>query len=83
MYKHLGYNICQQEEGIAMGLPLSLLVANIYTECVEEIALGATLLKPTIWLRCIDEAVKLLTQWQLKFTIKRPFLRNMDSDFSF
>ena len=39
---HLGSNIYRQEEGLAMGSPLSPVLANIYMEYFEEMALGST-----------------------------------------
>ena len=38
-----------------MGLPLSLVLANTYMEYFEEMALGSTSLKPSMWLRYIDD----------------------------
>ena len=43
------------EEGLAMGSPLSLVLANIYIEYFEEMALGSTTLKPSMWLRYVDD----------------------------
>ena len=47
-YFGMGSNIYRQEEGLAMGSPLSLVLANIYMEYFEEMALGSTSLKPSI-----------------------------------
>ena len=38
-----------------MSLPLSPVLANIYMEYFEEMALGSTSLKPSIWLGYIDD----------------------------
>ena len=38
-----------------MGLPLSLVLANIYMEYFEEMALGSTSLKLSMWLRYGDD----------------------------
>ena len=46
----MGSHIYWQEEGLAMGSPLSPVLANIYMEYFEEIALGSTSLKPCMWL---------------------------------
>ena len=54
-YFVMGSNIYRQEEGLAMGSPLSLVLANIYMEYFEEMALGSTSLKPSMWLRYIDD----------------------------
>ena len=45
-YFGMGFDIYRQEEGLAMGSPLSPVLANIYMEYFEEIALGYTL-KPS------------------------------------
>ena len=42
--------IYRQDEGLAMGSPLSLAMMNIYMECSEEMILEFISLKPTIWL---------------------------------
>ena len=38
-----------------MGSPLSPVLADIYMEYFEEMALGSTSLKPSMWLRYIDD----------------------------
>ena len=48
-------DIYEQEEGLAMGTPLSSVLANVYMEGIEEMALGFTLLKLSIWLRYADD----------------------------
>ena len=48
-YFVMGSNIYRQE-GLAMGLRLSPVLANIYMEYFEEMALGPTSLKPSMWL---------------------------------
>ena len=44
-----------RQEGLAMGSPLSPVLANIYMEYFEEMALGSTSLKPSMWLRYVDD----------------------------
>ena len=44
-----------QEEWLAMGSPWSPVLANIYVEYFEEMALGSTSLKPSMWLRYVDD----------------------------
>ena len=53
-YFGMGSDIYWQE-GRAMGLPLSPVLANIYMEYFEEMALGSTSLKPSMWLRYVDD----------------------------
>ncbi|KAJ4426021.1 hypothetical protein ANN_27648 [Periplaneta americana] len=45
----------QQNEGMAMGSPLSSLISNIYMEYFEELALSTASHKPTLWLRYVDD----------------------------
>ena len=47
-YFGMGSDIYRQEEGLAMGLPLSPELANIYMEYFEEMALGSTSLRPLV-----------------------------------
>ena len=54
-YFGMGSDIYQQEEGLAMGSPLSPVLANLYMEYFEEMALGSTSLKPSMWLRYVDD----------------------------
>ena len=54
-YFGMGSDIYRQEEGLAMGSPLSPVLANIYMEYVEKMALGSTSLKPSMWLRYVDD----------------------------
>ena len=48
-YLRMGSDIYQQE-GLAMGSPLSAVLACIYMEYFEDMALGSTTLKPSMWL---------------------------------
>ena len=52
-YFGMGSDIYRQ--GLAMGSPLSLVLANIYMEYFEEMALGSISLKPSMWLRYVDD----------------------------
>ena len=54
-YFGMGADIYRQEEGLAMGSPLSPVLANIYMEYFKEMTLGSTSLKPSMWLRYIDD----------------------------
>ena len=49
-YFRMGSDIYRQEEGLAMGSPSSPVLANIYMEYFEEM----TSLKPSMWLRYVD-----------------------------
>ena len=50
MYFHWNGSFYEQTDGVAMGSPLSLLVANFYTEKFEEMAMAYALLRPKCWL---------------------------------
>ena len=62
-YFGMGSDIYWQEEGLAMGSPLSPVLANIYMEYFEEMELASTSLKPTMWLRYMDDTL-ILSQHQ-------------------
>ena len=52
-YVGIGSDIYQEE--LTMGSPLSPVLTNIYIEYFKEMALGSTSLKPSMWLRYVDE----------------------------
>ena len=54
-YFGMGSDIYRQAERLAMSSPLSPVLANIYMEYFKEMALESTSLKPSIWLRDIDD----------------------------
>jgi hypothetical protein len=45
----------QQKEGMAMGSSLSPVVSNIYMEFFETLSLHGWDMKPSLWLRCVDD----------------------------
>ena len=47
--------IYEQKEGVAMGSPLSPVVANFFMESFETTALDTAVLKPTCWFRYVDD----------------------------
>ena len=49
----MGSDIYRQE--LAMGSPLSPVLANIYIKYFKEMVLGSTSLKPSMWLRYVDD----------------------------
>ena len=53
-YFGIGSDIYRQK-GLVMGSPLSPALANIFIEYFEEMALGSTSLKLSMWLRYVDE----------------------------
>ena len=54
-YFRMGNDVYRQEEGLAMGSPLSPVMANIYMEYFEDMALNSAPLRPTMWLRYVDD----------------------------
>ena len=51
----IGSDIYRQDEGLAMGSPLLPVLVYIYMEYFEEMASGSTSLKPSLWLRYVDD----------------------------
>jgi hypothetical protein len=47
--------IYEQTCGVAMGSPLSLVVANLFMEDLESKSLASSPLKPKLWIRFIDD----------------------------
>ena len=54
-YFGMGSDIYRQEERMAMVSPLSPVLAKIYMKYFEEMALGSTSQKPSMWLRYVDD----------------------------
>ena len=48
-------NYYEQREGADMGSPVSAVVANLYMEHFEQIALGTAKNRPRIWKRYVDD----------------------------
>ena len=51
----------QQKDGMAMGSPLSLVMANIYMGHFEEQALKSAPLKPSLWIWYVHDTFVLAT----------------------
>ena len=66
----------QQKSGMAMGSPLSPLMANIFMEWFEERALDTALKKPKLWLRYVDDVY---SQWQHGRPSLQEFLNHLNS----
>ena len=54
-YFELEGKLYRQDEGMAMGSPLSPIFANIFMEEFEQKALSLAQLKPKIWWRYVDD----------------------------
>ena len=50
----------EQKEGAAMGSPVSAVVANLYMEYFEQIAIESSCVKPGIWSRYVDDTFCIL-----------------------
>lgn len=54
MYFSFRGNSYEQTEGVAVGSPLSPVVADLYMEWFEKHAIDSSLLKPKLWKRFVD-----------------------------
>ena len=61
-------DIYRQEEGLAMDSPQSPVLANIHMEYFEEMALGSKSLKPSMWLRYVDDTFILCPHQKFNMT---------------
>ena len=55
----------EQREGAAMGSPVSAVVANLYMEFFEELALRTAPDRPRIWKRYVDDTFTLVKKGEL------------------
>ena len=66
----------EQMEGAAMGNPLSPVVANIYMEHFEELALESAEFKPATWLRYVNDTFVIWNEGRDKLLV---FLEHLNS----
>ena len=69
-------NYYQQNEGAAMGSPLSPIIANIFMEFFEEAAIESATLKPSFWIRYVDDT---FTLWPHGEATLHEFLNHLNS----
>ena len=55
MFFHQNSRIWEQKDGVAMGSPLSPIVANIFMESFEQEALQLAKDKPRLWVHYVDD----------------------------
>ena len=53
-------SIYEQKDGAAMGSPVSAVIANLYTESLEEQAITTSSYEPRIWKRYVDDTFTIL-----------------------
>ena len=62
-------NYYEQREGAAMGSPVSAVVANLYMEHFEQIALGTAKNRPRIWKRYVDDTFCIVKAGEMDDTL--------------
>ncbi|XP_048521747.1 uncharacterized protein LOC109534234 [Dendroctonus ponderosae] len=73
----------EQKERLAIGSPLSPVVANLFMEKFEKTALSTAPLKPTIWYRYVDDTFVLWRHGRKNLDIFLDHLNKQHSDIQF
>ena len=55
----MGSDIYREKEVLAMGTAFSPVLVNIYMKYFEEMTLGSPSIKPSMWLRSVDDTIVL------------------------
>ena len=66
MYFSYGGKFFEQREGAAMGSPVVVVVADLYMEFFEELALRTAPMKPRLWKRYIDDTCCIMKKGTLE-----------------
>jgi hypothetical protein len=74
-YFQFGESFYEQLDGAAMGSPLSPIVANIYMEELETMALNSTIQRPRMWRRYVDDTFVI---WPYDDTALRDFHQHLN-----
>ena len=69
-------SIYEQQEGAAMGSPVSAVIANLYMEAFEEQAIEFAPYKPKIWRRYVDDTFTILDRGSVD-----SFLHHLNSQY--
>ena len=65
-YFSYGGSFCEQKEGAVMGSPVSAVVANLYMEFIEELALETAPIRPRLWKMCVDDTFDIFRKGSTK-----------------
>ena len=73
----------EQVEGVAMGSPLSPIVANLFMESFEQKALESAVIRPKMWLRYVDDTFVLWPHNEEELKIFHRYLNAQHSAIQF
>ena len=71
-------------DGVAMGSPVSSVVANLFMECLEKEVLSSSgALRPHVWKRYVDDVFSILRRANVKDFLKYMYLNSIDDNIEF
>jgi hypothetical protein len=73
----------EQRDGMAMGSPLSPVIANFFMEDFEERAINQSTLKPTCWYRYVDDIFAIWPHGKASLTIFLEHLNSLHKNIQF
>ena len=68
-------SICEQREGATMGSPVSTIIAYLYMDIFEELAIESAPCKPKIWKRYVDDTFPILDRDRVDRFLQQPNIR--------